>query len=76
MDRDPHIEAHITRVAARTEGETQGIVSAAVRHCWPGGSADSSEPWGREWVRRWGPARSVAPLLACSCAKGRCALCN
>ena len=76
MDRDPHIEAHITSVAARTEGETDGLVSATVRECWPGGSADRSEPWALEWVRRWGPSRSVARVLKCSCAQGRCALCN
>ena len=76
MDRDPQIEAHITSVAARTEGETDGLVSAAVRECWPGGAADRTEPWALEWVRRWGPSRSVARVLQCSCAQGRCAVCN
>jgi hypothetical protein len=76
MDENQHIEAHITRVAARTASETDGLIAAALRRSWPGGSADRSEPWAKDWVRRWGPVRSVAQLTACSCPRGRCAACN
>jgi hypothetical protein len=76
MDRDPHIAAHIARVAERTPAESDGLTAAAVRRSWPGGAADRSEPWGREWVRRWGPSHSLASLVACSCAAGRCGVCN
>lgn len=76
MDRDSRIAAHIMRIGERTSSETDNLVSAALRRSWPGGSADSSEPWAREWVRRWGPKRTVIPVLVCSCAQGRCGVCN
>jgi len=47
-----------------------------LRHSWPGGSRDRSEPVALEWVRRWGPRRIGALLPACSCTAGRCRVCN
>ena len=76
MDHQKLIGTHITRVAARTSGETDGLIADSLRRSWPGGSSDRTEPWAKEWVRRWGPARSVARLAACSCPQGRCAICN
>jgi len=37
---------------------------------------DRTEPFAREWVRRWGPVRLGAALPDCSCDAGRCAVCN
>jgi len=38
--------------------------------------ADRTDPVALEWVRRWGPSRLLETPLECSCAEGRCAVCN
>jgi hypothetical protein len=43
---------------------------------WAGVPADRTSPNGREWLRRWGPARRDVALPVCTCATGRCASCN
>ena len=37
---------------------------------------DRTHPVALEWVRRWGPSRLFEVPLECSCAQGRCAVCN
>jgi hypothetical protein len=39
-------------------------------------TADRTLPAARDWVRRWGPSRTAAIVPDCSCAVGRCGLCN
>jgi hypothetical protein len=44
--------------------------------CWPGGG-DRSVPAARIWLRAWGPVRAGTRFLpACTCASGRCGVCN
>lgn len=50
-------------------------LTALVRRSWPSGS-DATLPAAREWIRRWGPARVVAPPADCACASGTCGWCN
>jgi hypothetical protein len=38
--------------------------------------ADRTDPVALEWVRRWGPSRLLETPLECSCAEGRCLVCN
>jgi hypothetical protein len=73
---DHPIAAHIESISSRAESDTQRLVSAMLTRCWPGDSGDRSEPGALEWLRRWGP-RGLKPIpLACSCAAGRCLVCN
>jgi predicted DNA-binding ribbon-helix-helix protein len=74
--REPTVGAIVTEIAERTEPETDRLASMLRTWCWPGGAADRREPSALEWVRRWRPARMSAEPLDCSCARGRCALCN
>lgn len=37
---------------------------------------DRTIPAAREWLARWRPARAAVPIRACTCAAGRCAVCN
>jgi len=74
--RDPQIEAHIESISSRAATDSERLVATMLRCCWPGGSNDRSEPIALEWVRQWGPTRGVLVPLACSCAAGRCRLCN
>ena len=69
------IRWHITHLAQYDKTRERRL-SASAHGCWPGGSADRTEPMARQWVRLWRPAQSLAALPACSCAAGRCAVCN
>jgi hypothetical protein len=73
---DPPIGAHIASISTRAESDTERLISVLLGVCWPGGTADRREPGALEWVRRWGPRRSMQIWLACSCKVGRCQVCN
>jgi hypothetical protein len=73
---DPGIAAHIESVSSRAESDTDRLVSAMFRGCWPGGIGDRTEAVAREWVRRWGPRRAAPVPSACRCAVGHCGVCN
>jgi hypothetical protein len=53
-----------------------GLTSRIVHACWPGGAEDRTDRAALHWVRRWRPERLGAALPACSCAAGRCPVCN
>jgi hypothetical protein len=74
--RDPQIEGHIELISTRADTDTERLVSAMLRRCWPGGAGDRSVPAALDWVRRWGPRRVGPVTHACSCKIGRCQLCN
>jgi hypothetical protein len=68
--------AIVESIATRTPAEGDALSGALVRRCWPGGPEDRLEPSALPWVKRWGPATLTPVPPACSCAEGRCALCN
>jgi len=76
MDDQAHLAEHIDSIATRSQRASERLATALLHRAWPGGSADRSEPAGLEWVRRWGPANMAPAALTCSCAQGRCVLCN
>jgi hypothetical protein len=73
--REPSVPSIVASIEGRSELETERLVAMLSGRCWPGGG-DRSEPGALEWVKRWGPSRITAPLTACSCVEGRCAVCN
>ena len=72
---DDQLRQHIAALGARTDAETQRLGVHIARTWWPGG-ADRTLPAALAWVRRWRPERLGAALPACSCAGGRCPVCN
>jgi hypothetical protein len=79
MDDPPlraRAEAHIAARACRTAADHDRLASHLRGWCRPGGATDRTEPVARGWVPRWGPARLDAVVLECTCAQGRCPLCN
>jgi hypothetical protein len=73
--RDRQIAGYIDSIAARSEHEGERLAWSMISRSWPDAS-DCTVPAAREWVRRWGP-RGLAPIPpACSCAVGRCGVCN
>jgi hypothetical protein len=69
------ITAHIRSILARAEPDSQRLAAAMAHRCWPAGG-DRSEPGALEWVRQWGPHGLAFLPPACSCAVGRCRICN
>ena len=76
MDDHARIPEHIEAIAERSDTAAQRLATILLHRAWPGGSADRMEPGALDWVRRWGPARMAPGELSCSCAAGRCAVCN
>jgi hypothetical protein len=79
MDDQPlraRAEAHIAAAGRRTEADHDRLAEILSSWCWPGGPADRTEPVARGWLRRWGPQRIEALVFECTCAHGRCELCN
>jgi hypothetical protein len=77
--RDRHrfrAEAHIAAMARRSAADHERLAEILAGQCWPGGEADRNEPAARGWVRRWGRASAHRVILECTCAHGRCAVCN
>jgi hypothetical protein len=79
MPESPHdglAAAMVRSIATRTPRETRTLVLDLVRRSWPGGPSDRLQPTALPWVRRWGPNRMTPLPQACSCADGRCLVCN
>jgi len=73
--RDRQIAGHIDSIATRTEHDAARLAASMIGRCWPH-SSDCTVPAALDWLRRWGP-RGLAPVPpACSCAVGRCRVCN
>jgi hypothetical protein len=73
---DESIHQHIEAAASRPATETSRLITRIVNSCWPGGADDRVEPGALGWISRWVPAKSGATIPTCSCAAGRCFVCN
>jgi hypothetical protein len=76
VDEHQHriVAAIIAKVSARTDEQAVALRVELSRRCWPGD--DRREPVALEWLRRWSPRPGLVPTRACSCAAGRCGVCN
>jgi hypothetical protein len=74
--QDAFLAAIVESVRTRSQIQTAALSASLERRCWPGGTADTTEPAALPWVRRWGPTRMTPSLPACGCADGRCNVCN
>jgi hypothetical protein len=71
------VAALVETLDRRTTRQTEFVMRALTRAAWPGGHDDRHDPAAVEWVRRWAPARAQQRYIDdCSCAAGRCAVCN
>jgi hypothetical protein len=70
------IRQQIASGAARDEQRADRLIADIAGAYWPGGAADQPHPVALDWLRHWRPATSCAALPACSCTRGRCAICN
>ncbi|HEX8855346.1 MAG TPA: hypothetical protein VF752_07065 [Thermoleophilaceae bacterium] len=74
MDENSRLIALIRSLSERSLAESDALATTLGRRCWPGGG-DRADPHAAEWVRRWHP-RSMPVPVHCSCAAGRCLVCN
>jgi hypothetical protein len=75
MDREELLH-HIESVGPLGRTDARRLASLMLSACWPGGPEDRTERVALEWLRHWRPEPLAAELPACSCATGRCVLCN
>ena len=65
----------LTSLSARTPAETVVLTARLRESCWPG-SDDRTDALAREWLRRRGLAVPTPKTEGCTCATGRCRVCN
>jgi hypothetical protein len=70
------ITALIETMARSSTADKDRLAAMLGGHCYPGGPVDRQEPSGIEPLRRWRPGGAAPSLLACSCRRGRCHICN
>jgi hypothetical protein len=70
------VAAHVHSVAVSGTGARDKLAQVLFERCWPGGAGDRLDPVAIEWVRRWRRTTLVAAQIDCSCAHGRCGICN
>ncbi len=70
------IRDHIRRAARHETPAGRGISVRIMRACWPGGPADRLDLIALAWVSRWRPIAPGTAIPVCSCATGRCTICN
>ena len=74
IDPDHRLVARIVTVLEERTQAQGDLLAATLAARWS--ASDRHEPAAHEWLRRWTPkpAHFVSP--ACTCAAGRCLVCN
>jgi hypothetical protein len=67
-------EAHIAAAGRHTPADRDRLAAILRSWCWPARRSDGAVA--RGWVSQWEPSCVGAVDLECTCARGRCALCN
>lgn len=62
--------------SAGNERHRKAVTARVAGKCWPAGVADYAHPAALAWLKQWWPERLGAEIPACSCASGRCPICN
>jgi len=71
---DPHLVARVIEaIGERTDAQGAALATALAARWSP---PDRHDPAAREWLRRWSPRPAHFPPPPCSCAAGRCLVCN
>jgi hypothetical protein len=67
---------HIDSAAPGAGSDSSRLEALILGAFRPGSPEDRSERVAVEWLGQWHPERFAAQLPTCSCATGRCVLCN
>ena len=74
MDPEHRLVARIVATLAERTPAQGDLLAAMLAARWS--SSDRHEPAAREWLRRWAPEPASFVGPACTCAAGRCRVCN
>jgi hypothetical protein len=75
--RDDDLMKHIAAIASQSRSELARLSESLRRGSWPAsGRDDRREPGAVPWLQRWRPLGAPFAAPACSCADGRCLVCN
>jgi hypothetical protein len=74
--REIAIAAHVEAIATQTHRSGTHLAYALARRSWPSGSADRLDHVGVAWVKRRGLVQTPVAPIECTCATGRCLVCN
>jgi hypothetical protein len=73
-DPDQRLVARVVAaITDRTDAQGAALAAALAARWSP---PDRDDPVAREWLRRWTPTPAHVPVPPCSCAAGRCLVCN
>jgi hypothetical protein len=74
MEPDERLVARVVQVLEERTPAQGELLAATLAARWS--ASDRHEPTAHEWLRRWTPktAHFVTPM--CTCAAGRCRICN
>ena len=67
------VERVVTRLGERTQAQGD-LLAATLAARWS--TSDRHEPDAHEWLKRWTPKPAHFVTTACTCAAGRCLVCN
>jgi hypothetical protein len=73
-NRDLDLHALLNVAVLAGAADTSRLAALRDRS-WPGGG-DRTIPHAHDWLKRWGPRRTLASPPRCACADGRCPVCN
>ena len=60
-------------ISERTEAQGEILAATLAARCT---ASDRHDPAALEWLRRWTPKPAHLITPACTCAAGRCGVCN
>lgn len=75
MDED-ELRQHIEAAVPGGGDDARRLAALILGACWPGGPEDRTERAAIHFLRHRHPSRAAVELPACSCATGRCLVCN
>ena len=75
MDRE-ELRRHIDSAAPGRRAESRRIAWLILRACWPEEPDDRTDRVALDWLRRSRREWIEPTLPSCSCATGRCVVCN
>ena len=67
------VERIVTVLSERTPAQGE-LLAATLAARWS--ASDRHEPEGNEWLKRWTPKPATFVTPKCTCAAGRCLICN
>ena len=73
-DPDHRLVARLVTVLSERTQAQADLLASTLAARW--NASDRHQPAAHEWLRRWSPEPAHFAAPACTCAAGRCLVCN